>query len=346
MAKTFNNLFTRIYDFEALYQGYRRARRGKREHAEVLRFERNLEGELIQLQNELIWGEYRTGPYRTFHVYEPKKRLAAALPFRDRVVQHALVAVLEPIWEARFIHHSYACRPGRGMHRGADQAQQWLREVQREHGRVYVLKADIAGYFASIDQERLLALLAHHIACPRTLDLCAGILGSWSPGLPIGNLTSQLCANIYLHQLDAHVKHDLRERRYMRYMDDWILVHHDKAHLQARLRHLEAWLADELGLALNRKTQVFPVARRHGRALDFLGYKLWPTHRTLRKASARRMRRHLAALARDYAAGRVTLDRARASVQSWVAHARHARSFRTRRSVLDRAVFRRGEGGA
>lgn len=339
MAKTYNNLFPAIYDFENLHRAYLKARRGKRHTPEVLRFERNLEGELIQLQNELIWGQYETGPYRVFHVYEPKKRIAAALPFRDRVIHHALVAVLEPIWETRFIHHSYACRKGKGMHAGADQAQQWLREVQQTHGHVHILKADIAAYFASIDQERLMALLAKRIACRRTLDICAAILRTWAPGLPIGNLTSQLWANIYLHALDEHIKHDLREHRYMRYMDDWIIVHHDKTHLHRLRRHLEAWLRAELGLALNRKTQIFPVAATNGRALDFLGYRIWTTHRKPRKDSAKRMKRRLRTLQRAYAAGHITLSRIRATITSWLAHISHTSSARTRASVLGRAAF-------
>jgi len=341
MAKTYKHLFPQIYDFETLYRAYLKARRGKQSNPDVLRFERNLEGELIQLQNELIWGQYETGPYRIFHVYEPKKRVAAALPFRDRVVHHALVGVLEPIWEARFIHHSYACRTGRGMHKGADQAQQWLREVQRTHGRAYVLKADIAAYFASIDTERLLELIAKRVACDRTLELCAQIMGSWSPGLPIGNLTSQLWANIYLHHLDEHVKHDLRERRYMRYMDDWIIVHHDKAHLHSRWQHLEGWLGRELGLRLNRKTQVFPVDGNHGRALDFLGYRIWTTHRKVRKDSVGRMTKRLRWLMKRWEAGAIEWERISASIKSWVAHASHANSYQVRRDVLAKAVFRR-----
>lgn len=341
MAKTYKNLFPRIYDFETLYQAYRRARRGKRSHPEVLRFERNLEGELIQLQNELIWSMYETGIYRSFYVYEPKKRLAAALPFRDRIVHHALVSVLEPIWEPRFIYHSYACRVGKGMHKGADQAQQWLREVQRAHGRACVLKADIASYFASINQGRLMELLAKRIACQPTLSLCRQILDSWSPGLPLGNLTSQLWANIYMHHLDEHVKHELREHRYMRYMDDWIIVHHDKAHLHARRRHLASWLLGELGLQLHHKTQVFPVAAHRGRALDFLGYRIWATHRKIRKDSARRMTRRLKRLQQQLADGEIGWDRVRATVQSWVAHASHADSLGVREDVLSGASFRR-----
>lgn len=341
--KTFSDIFPKVYDFESLYQGYIRARRGKRQQAEVLRFERDLEGELIQLQNELIWGEYKTSPYREFNVHEPKKRLVAALPFRDRVVQHSLIAAIEPIWEARFIHHSYACRAGRGMHAGADQAQQWLREVHRLHGRVYVLQADVASYFASIDHEVLMELLGRHVTCQRTLRLMADIMDSWHPGLPIGNLTSQLWANVYLHELDSFIKHDLGVRRYMRYMDDWVIVHHDKEYLHALRRVLEDWIWGRLGLRLNHKTQVFPVAQRHGRALDFLGYRMWLTHRRLREDSVKRIKRRLKGLEKAYSEGLIEMPEVRQRIMSWIGHASHADSYRIREKVLGKAVFRRGK---
>lgn len=255
--KTYNHLFEAIYQFDTLYDAYVRARKGKRDRKEVLEFEQNLEGELIQLQNELIWDQYKTGAYRTFHVFEPKARLVAALPFRDRVVQHALVGTIEDIWERRFIHHSYACRPGRGMHMGANQAQQWLREVQAAHGRVYCLKADVAKYFPSINHEVLMGLLSRRISCTRTLKLCRAILASWNPGLPIGNLTSQLWANIYLHELDTFMKQHIGAQRYIRYMDDFLVIDHDKEYLH-RVRQLaEHWLWETLRLRLNNKTQVF-----------------------------------------------------------------------------------------
>ena len=210
MAKTYNNLLPAIYDYGALYAAYKRARRGKRHTAEVVRFEAHLEENLIQLQNELVWGQYRTGPYRHFHVFEPKKRLVAALPFRDRVAQHAMIAAIEPIWEARFHHDSYACRPGKGTHHGADRVQAMLRRVKRKHGRVYALKADVAKYFPSVDHAVLKGLLAKRIACQPTLDLLHEVIDSWEDGpgcgIPIGNLTSQLFANIYLHELDRYAK--------------------------------------------------------------------------------------------------------------------------------------------
>jgi RNA-directed DNA polymerase len=344
--KTYGGLFEQVYDFEALHAAYRRARAGKRDQVEVQKFEQDLEGNLIQLQNELIWGTYQTGRYRTFIVNEPKERVVSALPFRDRVVQHALVAVIEPIWEARFIADNYACRPGRGTHRGADRAEAMLRKVKREHGKVFVLKGDVAKYFPSIDHEILKALFAKRIRCRRTTALLSDIIDSsnqvnerFGVGVPIGNLVSQLAANVYLHELDLFAKHDLRERHYIRYMDDFVVVHHDKEHLHRLLARIEAFLAERLRLATNRKTQVFPVGLLRGRALDFLGYQIWPTHRRLRRDSITRIGRSLRALRRYYAQGRVSLTRVQQSVQSWCEHASHASTYRLRMAVLGRFAF-------
>jgi len=348
MAKTYNNLFPQIYDFAALHAAYLRARSGKRAHHEVQRFEQDLEGNLIALQNELIWGQYRTGPYRPFTVYEPKERQVAALPFRDRVVQHALIAAIEPLWECRFIADSYACRAGRGTHRGADRAQAMLRAVKREHGKVAALKGDIAKYFASIDHGVLKQQVRRRIACRKTLALLDHVIDSADAlhdtpgvGLPIGNLTSQLCANIYLHDLDEFVKHGLRERHYIRYMDDFVVIHHDKAHLQRVRAQIEAFLAQRLRLRTNHKTEVFPIAPVRGRALDFLGYRIWPTHRRLRKSSIARITRTMRRLQRLYAERRVDLARISQSVQSWVAHARHADAAGLRARVLGMFRFKR-----
>lgn len=348
MAKTYNNLFPQIYAFENLHAAYLRARKGKRDRHEVRRFEQDLEGNLIQLQNELIWGEYRTGQYRRFMVEEPKHREVAALPFRDRVVQHALVGVIEPLWEACFIADSYACRPGRGTHRGADRAQAMLRKVKRKHGQLYALKADIAKYFASIDHDILRRLLRRRISCTSTLALCDEIIASTADqddlaprGLPIGNLTSQLWANVYLDELDRFVKHDLNLRNYIRYMDDFVVVHHDKAALHGTRRQIEEFLWDRLRLQTNSKTQVFPVSAGRGRGLDFLGYHMWPTHRRLRRASIRRIARTLKKAQRLYAAGEVELAHVRQPVTSWVAHAGNADAHGLITRLLMSFVFRR-----
>ena len=350
MAKTYKHLFDRIASFDALHAAYLRARRGKRTRTEVQHFERDLEGNLIALLNELQHDTYRSGAYRQFRIFEPKARDVAALPFRDRVVQHALVAVIEPIFETRFVAHSYACRPGRGTHRAADAAQRMIRRVKREHGQVYALKCDVASYFASIDHAVLKALFRKRIACRRTLQLLDHIIDSANPlhttpgvGLPIGNLVSQLAANVMLHELDLHVAHGLQHGSYVRYMDDFILLHHDKAHLQRLRAHLAQWLQRWLRLQLNAKTQVFPVGRWPAHALDFCGYRIWPTHRRVRRSSIQRIHRTLTRLQRWYRDGLVPLQRVAQSVQSWLAHIAHAPAGGLAAAVLGRYSFNRGE---
>lgn len=192
---------------------------------------------------------------------EPRRRkITALILFRDRVVQNAIFAAIEPIWEARFISGSYACRIGKGTHAGANKAQEMLRQCLREHGEVFVLKADISKYFASIDHEILIKLLRRRIADKRIMAVIEEIIRSYSEpetpgkGIPIGNLTSQMFANIYLDALDQWIKCRRQERWYVRYMDDWIVVHPDKRHLQALRIDAEAWLADNLELQTNHKT--------------------------------------------------------------------------------------------
>lgn len=341
MAKTYTDIFSSIITFESLYQAWLRVIKGRRMQGDVLAFERNLEENLIEIQNSLIWKSYHTGPYRTFRIFEPKERIVAALPLKDRIVQHALVGAIEPIWESRFIRDTYACRPGKGAHAGADRAQSFMREVKREHGCVYVLKADIAKYFPSIAHKVLKTQLRRRIACADTLWLIDEIVDSADPdggifprGLPIGNLTSQLFANVYLHDLDQFVKHELREPRYLRYMDDFVIVHHDKAHLHAVRKTIEGFLWDTLALRTNGKTQVYPVSIGGGRPLDFLGYRIWPTHRKLRKDSVCRMKRKLRSIQRRKAEGLPVRDNIEAVIASWEGHARHADTFNLRAKLL------------
>jgi len=340
MAKTYRNLFEQIANFENLHAAYLLARRGKRYSADALQFGSRLEENLLCLRNELRSGDFRTGEYRTFTVYEPKQRLVAALPFRDRVVHHALCRVIEPIWETRFIHDSYACRVGKGTHTGADRVTEFLRRARGIWDQVYVLKMDVRSYFPSIDHGVLLSLVSRRVACPRTMRLITGIIYSWSPGgratgLPIGNLTSQLFANVYLHELDKFVKHTLQIRFYVRYMDDAVIIHGDKRQLHEIKDQIAGFLKDKLKLRLNSKTSVFPAAQ----GVNFLGYRIWWSHRLLRKRSVTQMRRKLRRFEREYTAGQIGLNEIDASVQSWLGHAGHANTYRLREKLFEGFVL-------
>ena len=334
-------LFDRYANFDALHAGYISARKGCRDSHACMRFELRLEENLIELLNHLHWGSYATGPYRHFYVHEPKtRRITALTQFRDRVLQHAMYAVLEPIWERRFISDSYACRVGRGTHRAADKAQSMLRECLRKHGQVYVLKADIAKYFASIDHQIAKRILRRALKCERTLTLLEGMIDTYheanrpGKGMPIGNLISQLLANVYLNELDQHAKCRLSEHWYCRYMDDWLIIGPDKQHLHKRRIELEWWLAEHLALETNHKTSVFPVSPTNGRVLDFVGYHMWPHKRRLRKGSMKRFKRRVNRLRQQYAAGDIGVREVQAQLSSWLAHASHANAEGFVRSVI------------
>ncbi|MEJ5227171.1 reverse transcriptase/maturase family protein [Thermodesulfovibrio sp.] len=296
-------------------------------------FSYNLEKELIDLQKELKNGTYRTGKYRTFYVYDPKKREISELPFRDRVVHHAICNVIEPLFDKKFIYDSYGCRVGKGTHAGSARLVNFLRRAKRMWGSVYCLKADISKYFPSIDHEVLKRIIRRTIRCKKTLQVLDEIIDS-TPGLkgiPLGNLTSQLFANIYLNELDHFIKEKLRVKFYIRYMDDFVILYNDKKQLHKWRVEIERFLNERLLLTLNPKTSVFPIAR----GIDFLGYRTWPTHKLLRKRSVIKMKRKLKKLSRLYSEGKIGLDKIRCVIASWLGHAKHANSYRVIQRVLD-----------
>lgn len=355
MPKTFRNLYAQMTTFEALYAAYRKARRGKRGRPDVAAFELRCEEQLLRLRDELADGSYAPGAYRSFRVTESGKlRVISAAPFRDRVVHHAVCAVLEPIWEPRFIADSYASRPGKGTYAALQRAQHFAR------GHRYALSVDVQQFFPSVDHAILRAQLAHHIADARVLGLVDQILAGGattlrdayqmvyfagddlfapnrSRGLPIGNQTSQFWANVYLHDLDLCIKQELQCRAYVRYCDDLLLFHDDKATLHAWRAAIIARAATLRLTVHERRAQVVPVAT----GLPFLGWRVYPYRLRLKRrnviAFARRFRAHRAA----YAAGTLRLDDLHARVRGWIAHARQGNTRALRRSLLAKRLPRR-----
>lgn len=280
---THADMFEKAFSLENLIGAYRRARRGKGEREEVARFGWNLEKNLLELRTRLLGGTYAHGPYRKFIVSDSKRRKIKAAPFRDRVVHQAMVAALEPAFEKRFIFDSYACRVGKGTHAGIARFERFAR-VSR-----YALMMDISKYFASIDHSILFSLLSPKIRDERMLALCRIVIESSEEtpgkGIPIGNLTSQLFANVYLDELDQYVKHGLRVRRYARYMDDFVLLHDDKLHLHELRQQITDFLATRLHLTVHpKKAQIEPVES----GVNFLGFRIFLHHRLLRASTVKR----------------------------------------------------------
>lgn len=351
--KTYNHLFDTISSFENLLLAARKAQRGKRFKKTTAVFNLNLEKELLSLQKDLQRGTFRHGGYRDFYIFDPKRRLISAAPYRDRVVHHALCNVIEPIFDRTFIFDSYACRAGKGTHAAVDRFTAFARKNR------YVLKCDIQKYFQSVDHLILMEAVRRKIRCQRTLELIRKIITSreergnieyfktddlFTPyarvrAIPIGNLTSQFFANVYLNGFDHYVKETLRCRHYIRYVDDFVVFDDSKSRLQT-VKALMGNYLDSLRLKLHkRKCRVYRV----NDGVCFLGYRIFPTHRLLKKDNALRMRRKLKKFSCQYQAGMIDLREIQQSIQSWIGHACHADTYKLRKRLLGSVAFRRGE---
>lgn len=320
-------------DYANVQKAYNKARKCKRYRKDVLLFTKDKEDNLETVRNDILGLSYEPSEYRYFKVYEPKERQIMALPFYDRVVQHAINNVLEPIFNQRFIFHSYACRKTKGMHAASDTLKEWLYEWQKFHPDqpLYAIKADIHHYFQSINHDVLKAEIRKVIKDAGALVLIDRIIdhNGQMPdgvGIPVGNLTSQLFANIYLNKLDQYIKHTLGAKYYMRYMDDFILLSPDKEQLRRWLEDIERFLRDELKLELNPKTTI--LAAKNG--IDFVGYKHRATHRKVRPDSVKRIKKTI----KKYESGKITKEQLQKSIASWTGHAGHADSYNLQKKVI------------
>lgn len=340
-----HHLFERVCSLENLITAGKAALRGKRITPPGSVFLADFEKEVFALHEELWAGTYRHGGYTYFTIREPKERVVAAAPFRDRVVHHAIVRVIESVFERRFIEDSYACRRGKGTHAAMRRAAQFARRWP------YALKCDVRKYFPSIDHDVLTHLLGRVIADDRLMGLIGHILDShadgqrqeWPPGgdlfdcrtvkrgLPIGNLTSQFFANVYLNPLDHFVKHHLRVKGYVRYMDDFLLFGDDRAALRRHGRQVRAKL-HALRLEVHPdKYRLVPTAA----GVDFAGYVVFADGRVrVRSSSVRRFDRRYKKMLWDLRRHRMRAAKLTESVRAWAAHASHAQSYGLRRSVF------------
>jgi retron-type reverse transcriptase len=338
-------LYPRLTSFANLHAAARRAQRGKRYRPAVLAFHANLEAELLHLQEELRSFTYRPGPYRQFRIRDPKPRLISAAPYHDRVVHHALCAVIMPPLERRFHPGSFANRRGYGSHR----ALRRFAAAARCHR--WVLQGDIRLYFPSLDLTLLREQLAERIACPGTLWLLDQILDNGSStgpaldafpgdtlltplerprGLPIGNLTSQFLANLHLDHFDHTISALSGIRAYLRYVDDFALF----ADGPEPLRRARARIEAELSALRLRLHPIKSQIRRTRDGASFVGFFVRPGRIRVRNHNLLRGRRRLRLQHRAVITGRLSAAAARASLQSWSAHLAHGQTWRLRRRLF------------
>jgi len=340
--------YEKICDFQNLYNAHLNARKGKRKKGEVIRFEMNLGANLIRLQESLLNRSYQMQGYYQFQVHEPKTRDIYAAYYPDRVLLHCVCdEVLIPKLQKRVIYDNVACQPGKGTHFGIARLNKFMREHYKEHGTEgYFLKCDISKYFASLDHEVIKGQM-HRVVkdrdVRRVLDDCIdgfSTPGRPGKGVPLGNQTSQWFGVFYLDPVDRFIKEVLRVKHYIRYMDDLLLLHHDKTFLQDALVQIQQMIEDKCKLELNHRTQITPI--RSG--VEFLGWRFYLTEtgkviRKLKPQSKQRYKRKIKELQRQYAAGEIDLDKVKNVLGSLDGHLRYGHTYKLKAKTMEDFVL-------
>lgn len=322
---------------ENLGLAFRKARKRKTQKQYVLYFEKNLYQNLLQLQYELLFHTYRPEPIITFILRDPKTRKIGKSAFRDRVVHHALCNVIEPIFDKAFIHDSFANRSGRGTHSAIDRFDHFKRKVSKNNIRsCYVLKADIRQYFDTVDHSILLSILRKKIKDKQAIWLIKTILANHKTrqngmGMPLGNLTSQFFANVYLNELDYFVKHKLKAKYYIRYVDDFVILHHSRSALEEYRGKINDFLKGNLMIRLHpQKSKIFNLDS----GINFLGFRVFFYHKLVRKSNLRKFGRRFEKLKVLFGGGRISREEALESIEGWLAYIKHADTYKYQKNLV------------
>ena len=285
--KPHQNIFQKIIAPENLFSAWKEFKKDKTSKKDVLKFEYNLEENIFTLYRELKRKTYHHCGYFGFYIHDPKRRHIHKALVRDRIVHHALFLLLNPMFEPTFIYDSYSCRKGKGTHRAVNRLRGIFRKVSKNKTKTcHVLKCDIKKFFESVNHKTLIEILKRKIKDKDVIWLVEKIINSFNPGIPIGNLTSQLFANIYLNELDQFIKHKLKAKFYIRYTDDFIIVNNEEVELVKWLKDIKTFLNQILKLELHPKKIIL---QKYHQGVDFLGYIQFPHHRLLRTKTKRRI---------------------------------------------------------
>lgn len=303
-----------------------------------IEFSLDLTYNIKKLNQQLKNKTYETKKYNIFKVYEPKERIIAAPQFKDKVVQFAAHRILNPKFENKFINNSFSCINGKGTHACAKKTHKFLKRANWMWEDPWIIKADIKSYFYSIDHKILKNILKKEIKSKKILNLLSIIIDG-SPnkvGLPLGNVTSQLFANVYLNRLDNFIKRNLGIKFFTRYMDDFCIIVRNRKQAKIIKNKLSSFANEKLNLKMNkRKTKIFPL--RQG--VNFTGYKIWHTHILIRKKSKERMKSKLKKFPKLIKKGDLTKQKAKQMANSWKGHADHACSKNLYDYLLNRFSY-------
>jgi retron-type reverse transcriptase/predicted DNA-binding transcriptional regulator len=331
------DLFAEICKYENLEQAFRKARKGKTRKDYIMEFEDKLDANLLCLRSELLLQTYRPRPLKTFILRDPKTRKISKSDFRDRVIHHALCNVIEPIFDKTFIHDSYANRKGKGTFAAIKRFDNFKRKVSQNNTRpCFVLKADIRHYFDNVDHNILIEIIKKRIPDVKVLWLIKTILENHKTtaegtGMPLGNLTSQFFANVYLNELDQYVKRNLRARYYIRYVDDFVILHSSKEKLEQYKGQIDNFLRSRLALELHPdKSKIMSLEQ----GISFLGFRIFYHHRLVRKKNLLKFETKLRTLKEEYAKGLAEREKIVEFFEGWLAYVSHADTYKYRRHLV------------
>ncbi len=330
-----HNIFDEIISLENLFLAWKEFRRGKRKKPDVLEFEFSLEDNLFGLHQELKNKIYQHSNYKTFSVQDPKLRRIHKACVRDRVLHHAVFRILYSIFDKGFIFDSYSCRSKKGTHRAVSRLEQFCRKLSRNNRRnIFALKCDIRKFFESINQKILLELIEKKIKDYNAVWIIEKIIKSYkkenNKGLPLGNVTSQLFANIYLNELDQFVKHQLKVKYYLRYCDDFVILGESKEDVKNLVPVINAFLKDRLKLSLHSDKIII---RKYHQGIDFLGYVILPYCWLLRTKTKKRILKKIKIKYRDFRTGLILEKSFNQSLQSYFGVLSHCKGHKIKKKI-------------
>lgn len=331
----YHNIFDELISLPNLFSAWQEFRRGKRSKTDVANFEINLEDNLFQLHQELKNNAYYHFNYSSFFIQDPKLRHIHKAAVRDRVFHQAIFRVLNPIFEPTFIFDSYSSRKNKGIHKAVERFNHFARKISQNNTRnCWVLKCDVKKFFDSVDHKILLNLIERKIEDGKVVSLVKKIIDSFetepNKGIPLGNVTSQIFANIYLNQLDQFVKHQLRIKYYIRYTDDFVILDKDTNFLKSLIAKINEFLRKHLKFSLHKEKLSI---RKYRGGVDVLGYVSFPHHQILRIKTKNRMFKRMLEKIEELKSGELDEESFNQSLQSYFGLITHCDSYKIQKEL-------------
>ncbi|MCD4666542.1 helix-turn-helix domain-containing protein [archaeon] len=338
MEKGNNELYNKLCSYENLEKAFNKARKRKTFRSYVIEFEDNLEKNLLQLRYELLFDIYKPRPLQIFILRDPKTRKISKSDFRDRVIHHALCNVIEKIFEKKFIYDSHANRINKGTLAAIKRFDYFKNKVSRNNTRnCFVLKADIKHYFDTVNQNILIEIIKKKIKDKKVLDLIKLILTNHktkikNKGMPLGNLTSQFFANVYLNELDQFIKHKLKVKYYIRYVDDFVILDSSAKKLEEYKEKINEFLTEKLDIKLHEdKSRILKLSK----GINFLGLRIFPRHKLITRKNLEKFERNFKKLKLLYKEGIISHEKITEIFEGWLAYISNADTYKYRNYLMN-----------